>query len=135
VTWKSATTSGSTLRGFRVLIAEDEALIALELVSVLSDEGAEVVGPASNLPQGLKLANRSEISAAVLDVRLGSDSVEPLASALRARGVPFAFYTGQADADAMRQTWPNAPVIAKPCPSRVLVEVIGALCGSAPPSA
>ena len=56
----------------------------------------------------------------MLDVRIGAETAKPVAALLRERGVPFAFYTGQVDFEALRRDWPGAPVIAKPAPTRQL---------------
>lgn len=113
-----------------VLLVEDEPLIALELQSLLADEGALVVGPGRDLDESLRLARSNGVSAALLDVRLGGETVAPIAEALSERGVPFAFYTGQTETDEVRACWPGAPVLAKPAPSRQVVAVIRALCAS-----
>ena len=128
MTWKSDHLHADALSGRRVLIVEDEPLIALELRTVLTDEGAQVVGPGRDLAESLALASKAGLSAALLDVRLGGETVAPLAQALNDRGVPFAFYTGQTETDLVRQQWPAAPVVAKPSPGRDLVAVVEGLC-------
>jgi CheY-like chemotaxis protein len=82
------------LRGKRVLVVEDEPIVAMCLEDILGDLGCEVVGPAYTLPQGLEQAARGSIDAAILDVNLGSDTSLPLADALAARAVPIVFATG-----------------------------------------
>jgi len=129
VTWRNAVAGLHALAGARVLLIEDEPLVALDLRSVLGDEGAEVVGPGRDLIEGLRLAHRDGLTAALLDVRIGRDTVAPIARLLAERGVPFAFYTGQAESDALRRAWPGAPVIAKPTPTRQLVATLEKLCG------
>ncbi len=131
MTWKPADGHSTILRGQRVLVVEDEPLIALELKAVLADGGAQVVGPVSDLAESLKLA-RTPLSAALLDVRLGRQTVAPLAQLLQDQGVPFAFYTGQVETDAVRRQWPSAPVIAKPSPGRDVVAAVERLCARAP---
>jgi chemotaxis family two-component system sensor kinase Cph1 len=130
VNWKDAGGPTQALRGMIVLIVEDEPLIALDLESVLTDEGAVVVGPGANMVESLRLAQSAEVSAALLDVRLGAETVAPVARVLGERGVPFAFYTGQMEADEVRHQWPQAPVIAKPSPARLLVSVLKSLCAT-----
>jgi DNA-binding response OmpR family regulator len=134
VTWKTADGHGSALRGQRILVVEDEPLIALELKVVLDDDGAKVVGPVSDLAESLRLA-RTPLSAALLDVRLGPQTAAPLAQLLHEQGVPFAFYTGQTETDSVRRQWPAAPAVAKPSPGRVLVAVGEGLCRSSKPGA
>ena len=129
--WKGAPPRSERLCGWRVLVVEDEPLIALDLGSVLGEAGAVVVGPGRTFAQSLRLASRAKLSAALLDVRLGLEHVAPVAKALQRRGVPFAFYTGQSDTDLVHREWPAAPVIAKPTPARQLVSAVEALCRSA----
>ncbi len=82
------------LRGRRVLIVEDEAFIASDLADYFARLGAEIVGPALTLADGLRLAERAE--AAVLDINLGGEMSFPLAEALLDRRVPFVFFTAYA---------------------------------------
>jgi DNA-binding response OmpR family regulator len=135
VSWNNLPLRSRGLRGACVLVIEDDPLIALDLGALLSVEGAKVLGPARSLAQGLRLAGRSEITAALLDVRIGADTAAPIAALLSERGVPFAFYTGQVDFDALRRDWPGAPVIAKPAPTRQLIAAIEALCTTVAPRA
>jgi DNA-binding response OmpR family regulator len=108
-------------------VVEDEALIAFELQATLADAGAEVIGPSLTLAEAFALASRESLSAAILDVRLGRDSIGPVARQLAARDVPFLFYTGQVEADALRVEWPYCKIISKPPPVRTLVGAVAAL--------
>jgi DNA-binding response OmpR family regulator len=128
--WKNIANPNEALRGLTVLVVEDEPLIALDLESVLTDEGARVVGAGADMAESLRLAACAEVSAGLLDVRLGRETVAAVARALGERGVPFAFYTGQTEADEVRRQWPQAPVITKPSPARHLIAVLKSLCPS-----
>lgn len=112
------------LQGIRVLVVEDETIIAMALQASFEDEGAEVIGPAQTLAQGLDLAEGKNISAAVLDLRLGRDPVSPIARKLAARNVPFLFYSGQPPDDPVRAEWPGATSIAKPAQGPRLVDAV-----------
>ncbi|MDT1064763.1 response regulator [Paracoccus sp. CPCC 101403] len=83
-----------TARLLRVLIVEDEFLLADEMRSALQESGAVVVGPAGNVQAALNLIARSELDVAVLDVNLRGETVVPVARELLARAIPFAFVTG-----------------------------------------
>jgi DNA-binding NarL/FixJ family response regulator len=128
VSWKQIKTREAPLSGVRVLVVEDEPIIALELEAALVECGADVVGPTSDLEESLELARQPKIAAALLDVRLGRASVGPLARALHDIGVPFAFYTGQTEFDFVRREWPEAPVVQKPSPTRDVINVVRLLC-------
>jgi DNA-binding response OmpR family regulator len=133
MTWKDKRPAGEApLSGQQILVVEDEPLIALELGRMLNDAGAVVVGPVRDLAESLKLARREPpLSAALLDVRLGRETVAPLAQLLQDGGVPFAFYTGEGENDALRLEWPAAPVITKPSPARQVLAVVERLCHAA----
>lgn len=79
----------------RILIVEDEWILAGALAANLADMGYDVVGPAANVPTALALLEREAVSAAVLDVSLGfAQKSFPIALVLAERGIPFLFITG-----------------------------------------
>jgi DNA-binding response OmpR family regulator len=82
------------MTGKRVLIAEDEAIVADMLELVLQEQGISVVGPAGTVAAALSLAQVEELDAAILDVNLRGELVDPVVEALRSRGVPMIFATG-----------------------------------------
>ena len=88
----------TVLQGQRVLVVEDETLVAMLVANGLSDAGAEVVGPAFSVNKALGLIERAAsdggLSAAVLDINLGGAAVSPVADCLAALGVPFVYATG-----------------------------------------
>jgi CheY-like chemotaxis protein len=84
----------SAFAGKRILVVEDEALVAMMLEDMLADFGCEVVGPAMRLDEGLELARLNGLDAAVLDINLGGERSYPIADLLEERGVPHAFVTG-----------------------------------------
>lgn len=86
---------GQPLAGKRVLVVEDEYLIADDLAAMLHDAGAEVVGPAASLPQAVRLTEHQQgLDAAVLDINLRGTEVFPLATELKSAGIPIIFLTG-----------------------------------------
>jgi CheY-like chemotaxis protein len=89
------TPSSANLAGLRVLVVEDEMLVAMMIEDMLAEFGCIVVGAASRVGQALKLLEEAdEIDGAVLDVNLAGEKVFPVAEALDARGIPFVFSTG-----------------------------------------
>ena len=98
--------------GKKILVVEDEALVAAMLVDILKSLGAEIVGPAATLERALAIAEDATIDAAILDVNLRDVRVDPLADRLRKRGVPLVFTTGYGQSAV--QTAQGAPVLDKP---------------------
>ena len=83
------------LNGRKILVVEDEYLIADDLSALLREAGANVIGPAASLPTAMRLTGDTErIDAAVLDINLRGVNVFPLAEELMRRGVPIIFMTG-----------------------------------------
>jgi DNA-binding NarL/FixJ family response regulator len=112
------------LAGSRILVAEDEFIIALEIQSSLEEAGANVVGPAFTVSGALELMAHESISAAILDLRLGRDSASPVAACLADRQIPFLFYTGQPAEDSIRRAWPQTQTLSKPASGDDIVRAI-----------
>lgn len=83
----------------RILVVDDEPLISMLVEDWLTELGHEVVGPARSAADGLGFATSAPLDGAILDIRLGDGNSYGIANALRDRGVPFAFATGQGDPD------------------------------------
>jgi CheY-like chemotaxis protein len=89
------TASSVGFRGRRVLIAEDEYLLASKMVEEFAKLGVETIGPASTVKRALDLIEHcGPLDAAMLDIKLRNEMIFPVADALRARGVPFVFTSG-----------------------------------------
>jgi CheY-like chemotaxis protein len=112
----------------RVLVVEDEGLVALQLRADLEDAGHFVVGPARSLAQGLALAEEKDIDAALIDVRLGRDSSVPIADRLLARSIPFAFATGYADMTMLPDHLRAIPRLSKPYAPQEIRRIMHELC-------
>ena len=98
----------------RVLLVEDEELVALDLVEALNSRGWEIVGPAATLDEAMALVGTGiHLDAAVLDVNLQGRWAHTLAEALARRGVPFVVCTGYELVDPDNR-FADAPIIAKP---------------------
>lgn len=86
-----------SLSGRRVLVVEDEMLIAVEIEDTLTALGCEIVGPTGKLEEALELADDDGLDAAILDVTIRGGKVFPVAEKLLARGVPFVLASGYGD--------------------------------------
>jgi CheY-like chemotaxis protein len=102
------------LAGLRVLVLEDEMMVAMMLEDMLGDLGCRPVGPAASVVEALDLARTLPLDAALLDVNLSyGETGYPVADALAARGVPFAFVTGYG-AEAIHPDHRSRPTLQKP---------------------
>lgn len=97
----------------RVLIVEDEAVVAMLLEDMVEELGHELAGTAGAFDAALDLARAAEADFAIIDVNLNGERSYPIAEALRARGVPFAFATGY-DPEGLASDWADAAILAKP---------------------
>ncbi|MDE2356900.1 MAG: response regulator [Alphaproteobacteria bacterium] len=92
-------TTSSGITGRRVLVVEDDSLIALLVESMLSDLGASLVGPAGSVSEALRLIDSGvAFDVALLDLNLEGLPVYPVADLLRARNAPFIYCTGYGEA-------------------------------------
>lgn len=112
----------SPLADKRILLVEDEFIIAAMAEDMLTELGATVVGPANTIDKALHLAQASALDAAVLDVNMDGARIDPVAEALQARGIPMVFATGYgASAPGLA---PDAPVLDKPYTQEQLVDAL-----------
>jgi PAS domain S-box-containing protein len=107
------------LVGNRLLLAEDEALVAIDIKDMLVELGFEVVGPYSNVAQALAVVTNYGIDAAILDINLGGELIYPVAERLIDKGVPFMFMTGYG-AEAIDERFAHCRVLQKPIQRQVL---------------
>jgi DNA-binding response OmpR family regulator len=103
------------LAGYRVLVVEDETLVAETITEILTEAEGVPVGPAATVRHGRQLIKDGPaLDAALLDVNLGDGSVTPVLEALSARGVPTVLYTGGTVPDHVRQRHPDLIALSKP---------------------
>jgi DNA-binding NtrC family response regulator len=113
------------LNGLRILIVEDEPMIALDLALAIVELDGRAVGPVETVSEALKLMDTVPVGAAILDANLADRDVTPLALDLVARSVPFVIYTGKGLPDTLAQSHPDLPVVMKPArPTRVLAALL-----------
>lgn len=103
--------TGQTAR--RVLIVEDEVLLAMHLEDLLLELGHEIVGKATRIDEALELAREIDIDFAILDVNVAGTKSFPVANVLRQRGIPFAFATGYG-AEGFLDGYRDEPALRKP---------------------
>jgi signal transduction histidine kinase/CheY-like chemotaxis protein len=111
------------LAGLRVLVIEDESLIALDLVDRLEGAGAEVAPPVSTAQESLQVIEDGKFDCALLDANLHGHPVTDIAAALTRRKIPFAFITGYGRA-GLPDSFKQAPVLSKPVSDEQLFAAI-----------
>jgi len=112
-----------SLKGVRVLVIEDEYLVAIMLENILESAGCIVMGPIPRLQEALDAIDHDDYDVALLDVNLAGERIDPVADALSERNVPFLFVTGYG-ANALPSEYAERPHISKPFR---MTELLGAL--------
>ena len=112
----------------RLLLVEDEVLVAMMMRDVLTDLGFFVAGPFCTLSEATSAASSGTFDCAILDVNLSGEPVYPVADLLRERKVPFIFVTGYDDKGLDRR-YADAPVLQKPIDQASLKEMLGSVMG------
>ena len=110
------------LAGKRILLVEDEPIVAMMASDMLEDLGATVVGPAMSLAAAVSLAETAELDAAVLDINLNGARSDAAAEVLARRRIPFVFATGYGAAGRSDAT--GAPVLDKPYTEQALQKAL-----------
>ncbi|WP_457578421.1 response regulator [Ensifer adhaerens] len=121
-----APAASTKLKGKRILVVEDEALIAFEIAAILEDEDAEVAGPAATPGDALRLIDEMALDAALLDANLRGQPVDAIATALADKKVPFVFVSGYGR-EALPPGFADTALLAKPFNPRQLLEAAALL--------
>lgn len=103
----------AALEGVRVLVVEDEYLVAILIEEILKSAGCIVRGPIPRLPDALDAVDHDDYDAAVLDVNLAGERIDPVAQALSRRKVPFVFVTGYGEG-VLSEEFAERPRLCKP---------------------
>ncbi|MBZ9703926.1 MULTISPECIES: response regulator [unclassified Mesorhizobium] len=122
------------LDGLRILVLEDEFLIAMDVEQLCRDHGADDVVLVRDLAEidGRQVA--TQFDAAIVDLMLGGTPTFDFASRLRETGVPFVFASGYSDADEIKVAFPGIRLVSKPYSGEDLVEAVARACGRVPPA-
>jgi CheY-like chemotaxis protein len=102
------------LRGLRILLVEDEAMVAMLVEGMLDELGCRLVEWAASVPAALEILETHDFDGALLDVNLNGTYVYPVAEALTSRGLPFVFVTGYGRSAEIAARFAEAPVLKKP---------------------
>lgn len=120
------TGAGAERPARQILIVEDEALIGMLLEDMLGDLGYQVAATATRVDEATKLAHSTEVDAAILDVNLNGEPVQPVADVLTSRGVPFIFATGYGER-GVPEPYRGHPTLQKPFQIDDLARLLQAL--------
>lgn len=112
------------LDGLRILVVEDNFMLAEVTKGLLEDIGCHVVGPVGRLDEGLVCARAEALDGAILDINLHGELSFGIAEILSDRGVPFLFMTGYQDRSMVPPALRSAPRLDKPVPDERLIEAI-----------
>ncbi len=111
----------------RILVVEDEALVAMLVEDALMDAGFSIIGPAATVEEAMRLLNDEKPDAVVLDLNLAGETSTPVADELAARGIPYVIATGYGAA-GLPAGHQKAMVLAKPYDPSDLTAVLTRLC-------
>ena len=126
--------AGDVLRGRRVLLVEDEMLVAMEFEGLLQRQGCAVLGPAPTVDRALALLDHEQPDAALLDLNLNGEPATAVAVALKTRGVPFVLVTGYGEAQSSEPELQGAPRVDKPVNHDALVRALTQVMEAGSPS-
>ena len=114
----------------RVLVVEDEGLIAVDLVSILAELGCDCVGPVFGLAEAIRQAKTAEIDAAILNLILDGQPAYAVAEILAARGIPFGFASGVL-LITVEPRWADRPFLRKPYSAKEVLQLVESVLGRA----
>ncbi|WP_375290274.1 response regulator [Qipengyuania sp.] len=106
-----------------ILVAEDEAIIAYDLCETIESAGFTVAGPFDDPSSALLSAQTEKPDIAILDIKLfGGTTAYALAEKLIAEDIPVIFHSGQVTVEEVRERFPQAWALSKPCPPGEILE-------------
>jgi len=115
---------GIQLTGNRIMVVEDETVVAFALCEALAQMDFDVVGPFGSIDDAYDAAKSLDLDAAILDVNLNGKMIYSVADVLRERGLPFVFVTGYG-AESIEPRFHDVPVLQKPVEREILNRIFG----------
>lgn len=111
----------------KILLVEDQLLIAMDAEAILNDYGYHFIETATNLDDARRLVELHDVSLAILDINLGNQTTFALAKELLAKNIPFAFASGYPSDEAKEHDLGHIPIISKPFGEKELIATVTAL--------
>jgi DNA-binding response OmpR family regulator len=118
-----------TLVSRRILVVEDDFLVALTTIDILESIGCEIVGPASRLAAAVQLAQTESLDAAILDINISGEMIWPVAEELQRRDVPFLFLSAYPQPSIVPKIFATIARLEKPLAEGRLVNHLHAIWG------
>jgi len=109
----------------RILIAEDEMIVAHDLCETVEEAGFQVEGPHQGITSAMRAFQKEKPDAAILDVELSDGNVFSFARTLKAENVPVIFHSGSLSKSEIEGKFPEAIVRIKPCPPTSMLDAVG----------
>jgi len=120
------TSNDADTKGQRILIVEDDPMLAFGMEQTLLQSGFKISGIAANLDAALTMIESDDSDAAMLDANLAGTSAAPAAAALKARGVPFLVLSGYSKTQ-LNGDFHGAPYLQKPCRPGLIIQTLRGL--------
>ena len=108
----------------RILVAEDEMIVAFDLCDTVEEAGFEVQGPHAGISGAMLSFQKEKPDLAILDVQLDDGVSYALAETLTKENIPVIFHSGQVSADEVRERFPGAMTLEKPCPPAQMLQAV-----------
>lgn len=107
-----------------ILVAEDEALVAMDLCDTVEEAGFIVEGPYQDSSSAMLAFQKHKPDLAILDINLAGGTAYSLAERMMAEDVPVIFHSGQVTTDEVQALYPKASALSKPCPPNVILDTV-----------
>lgn len=111
----------------RILVAEDEMIVAFDLCDTVEEAGFEVEGPHAGISSAMLAFQKKKPDLAILDISLDDGNVFPLARMLAQENVPIIFHSGRHTSEEVSAHFPTATTLMKPCPPAEILQTVNAV--------
>ncbi len=108
----------------KILVVEDERIVAFDLCDTVEEAGFVVEGPHPDVSSAMLACQKGKPDLAILDVQLDDGVVYPLAEKLAGENIPIIFHSGQYTRDEVIERFPQARALAKPCPPSAMLDAV-----------
>lgn len=108
----------------KILVAEDERIIAFDLCETVEEAGYMVEGPHADISSAMLAFQKDKPDLAILDIQLDDGVVFPLAKKLEEENIPIIFHSGRVSRDEVQAHFPEAKTLAKPCPPSAMIDAV-----------